>query len=237
MGDQAEENSVEPEEIEETHAKQLEETLGDLKRTKATAKTMFTKVRRNLLTIIKREDIDRENIKDACEELDKALENAMDIMNRLFTRYKMDKDNKSAEKLGGEIEQMEIEYSDAQNRAQEAIDLPRGYEKFLKKIQSKETVQPLHQLESEQPSLSYRKEMFPDQHLKKGHQESGNNNSISYSQGASSSELIGLDLWKQLKRVTIPVFSGDKKIIKIGRQCLLPVWIKLLLRPSISCYN
>jgi len=24
-------------------------------------------------------------------------------------------------------------------------------------------------------------------------------------------ELIGLDLWKQLKRVTIPVFSGDKK--------------------------
>ena len=28
----------------------------------------------------------------------------------------------------------------------------------------------------------------------------------------ADSEMIGQDLWKQLKRVTIPVFSGDKKI-------------------------
>ena len=31
------------------------------------------------------------------------------------------------------------------------------------------------------------------------------------SQYTSDSTLIGLDLWKQLKRVTIPVFTGDKK--------------------------
>ena len=29
----------------------------------------------------------------------------------------------------------------------------------------------------------------------------------------ADSEMIGRDLWKQLKRVTIPVFSGDKKNI------------------------
>ena len=29
----------------------------------------------------------------------------------------------------------------------------------------------------------------------------------------ADSEIIGQDLWKQLKRVTIPVFSGDKKNI------------------------
>ena len=29
----------------------------------------------------------------------------------------------------------------------------------------------------------------------------------------ADSEMIGQDLWKQLKRVTIPVFSGDKKNI------------------------
>ena len=31
------------------------------------------------------------------------------------------------------------------------------------------------------------------------------------SQYTSDSTLIGLDLWKQLKRVIIPVFTGDKK--------------------------
>ena len=31
------------------------------------------------------------------------------------------------------------------------------------------------------------------------------------SQYTSDSTLIGLGLWKQLKRVTIPVFTGDKK--------------------------
>ena len=31
------------------------------------------------------------------------------------------------------------------------------------------------------------------------------------SQYTSDSTLIGLDLWKQLKRVTILVFTGDKK--------------------------
>ena len=31
------------------------------------------------------------------------------------------------------------------------------------------------------------------------------------SQYTSDSTLIGLDLWKQLKRITIPVFTGDKK--------------------------
>ena len=28
---------------------------------------------------------------------------------------------------------------------------------------------------------------------------------------ATDPELIGLDLWKQLKRVTVPAFTGDKK--------------------------
>ena len=33
----------------------------------------------------------------------------------------------------------------------------------------------------------------------------------------SDSTLIELDLWKKLKRVTIPVFSGNKKIYQIWR--------------------
>ena len=38
----------------------------------------------------------------------------------------------------------------------------------------------------------------------------------------TDSKIIGQDLWKQLKRVMIPVFSGDKKHIKIGKQLHQP---------------
>ena len=45
------------------------ETVGDLKREKATKKTAFTTVRRYLLTVIQREDVNSQEIKDACDEL------------------------------------------------------------------------------------------------------------------------------------------------------------------------
>ena len=190
------------------------ETVAELKREKAAKKTAFTKVRRCLLTIIQREDVDSQEIKDICEELDIALENVMSAMDKLFDRYKIEKDNRAAERLGDEIEQIEIEYSSAQNRAQKVMDslsLSRKYDKFLDKIQQKEAEIPLHQMESEQP---HQKEVLQQQQSvqQKNPQEllsvSMNDN---VSQYTSDSTLIGLDLWKQLKRVTIPVFTGDKK--------------------------
>ena len=116
------------------------ETVGDLKREKATKKTAFTKVRRYLLTVIQREDINSQVIKDASDELDIVLENVMSAMDKLFERYKMDRESRSAERLGEEIEQIEIEYSNAQNRAQKFMDslsLSKRYEKFLNKIQQR----------------------------------------------------------------------------------------------------
>ena len=77
-----------------------------MKREKAAKKTAFTKVRRCLLTIIQREDVDSQEI--------------------------IEKDNRAAERLGDEIEQIEIEYSSAQNRVQKIMDslsLSRKYDK------------------------------------------------------------------------------------------------------------
>ena len=202
------------EEIEEqAQDTQLEETVGDLKREKAAKKTAFTKVRRCVLTIIQREEVDIQELKDACDELDTALENVMGIMDRLFDRYKIDKDNRNFEKLGEEIEQIEIEYSNAQNRAQKVIDslsISKRYDKFLDKIQQREAELPLHHMDSEQPQ---QKGMLQHQQLK-DHQESPSvsmSDNINVGQYTPDSSLIGLDMWKQLKKVTIPVFSGDKK--------------------------
>ena len=46
----------------------------------------------------------------------------MEAMDRLSTKYKEEKDSKSNEKLGSEIEQIEIEFTDMQNRAQKVRD-------------------------------------------------------------------------------------------------------------------
>ena len=62
----------------------------------------------------------------------------MSAMDTLFERYKMDRDSRSAERLGEEKEQIEIEYGNVQNRAQKvmgSMNLSKRYEKFLDKMQ------------------------------------------------------------------------------------------------------
>ena len=125
----------------------------------------------------------------------------------------MDRDSRNAERLGEEIEQIEIEHNNAQNGAQKVMDslsLSKGYEKFVDKIQQWEAEIPLHQTEAEQPRKKVLQHEQPAQ--QKGHQEPLSvSMTDNVSQYTSDSTLIGLDLWKQLKRVTIPVFTGDKK--------------------------
>ena len=56
---------------------QPEETVGDLKRAKAATKTALTKVRRYLLILLQRQDVNRQAIENSCDELDYALEKEM----------------------------------------------------------------------------------------------------------------------------------------------------------------
>ena len=53
--------------------------------------------------------------------------------------------------------------------------------------------------------------------------------SLSHDAGhcVTDSSLIGLDLWKQIKRVKIPVFQVIKSPIRVGKLPLQHVWIML----------
>ena len=54
----------------------------------------------------------------------------------------MEKDQRNEDKLSGEIEQIEIEYRDVQNQAQQVIDIlsnPRTYDKILKTLSTEQT--------------------------------------------------------------------------------------------------
>ena len=98
------------------------ETIVELKQLKAQAKTVFTRTRRQLLVTIQQDKVTTDEIKEGCEALDIAQEEAMGIMARLLDKYMAEKDSKNSEKLSQEIDNIEIEYSDAQNRAQSVFD-------------------------------------------------------------------------------------------------------------------
>ena len=113
------------------------EGIVELKQMKAKSKSAFTKVRRHLLVLIQDEEVDVDNIAKMCDTLDESEQETMDVMLRLSERYKGEKDSQtSCYKLSQEIEQLEIEYTSAQNRAQEVIDSK------LSKLSKKPAYQP-----------------------------------------------------------------------------------------------
>ena len=191
----------------EIESTQLLESIVELKQLKAKAKSSFTKVRCHLLVLIQNEEATIEAIREMCDTLDESEQETMDIMIRLSEGYKAEKDSKNSYKLSQEIEQIEIEYTSAQNRAQEVLD------SHLSELNVKSVYQP-DERTSKIRSKAARVEL-------QSAENSGSQRLISAEQlvlenvrlqdDLSDSELIGQDLWKQLKRVNIPVFSGDKK--------------------------
>ena len=102
----------------------------------------FTKCRRHLLVVIQ-EEITIEEIDEECEQLNVLIEEALELMLRLSTKYKLERDIKSNEKLSLEIEQIEIEFTDAQNRAQRVRDElsnRKVYSKFVEQLNRGQSV-------------------------------------------------------------------------------------------------
>lgn len=199
---------------ERQNAELFEESVVELKQMKARAKSTFTKVRRRLLVMIQDKEVDVEAIREMCDNLDESEQETMDIIIRLSEKYKGEKDSKNCHKLSQELEQIEIEYTSAQNRAQEVLDSK------LLKLSKNPAYQPddsgsgsriVKMLEQNQLQSASVGQLTVNSTnsglLSAGHSVLGTDQSNVFSE----SDLIGQDLWKQLKRVTIPVFSGDKR--------------------------
>ena len=88
----------------------------ELKHSKARAKTAFTKARRVLLVLIQQRELTLDAIQEGCATLDMAQEEAMEAIEKLLDRFRTEKDYMSCEKLGKEVEMIEIEYTEVQNR-------------------------------------------------------------------------------------------------------------------------
>ena len=169
------------------------ETLVELKQAKAQAKTIFTKSRRSLLVIIQEEKVSTHEIKGACEELDLAQEGAMEVMTRLLSKYIADKDYRNSEKLSQEIEKLEIEYTDAQNRAQETFDevvRKVNYSKLVRRMEDMRQESPSDSVQSESDQIHEGKSLYQSKDI----QKSETDNSKIY-KGLQTSEFQSVAIW------------------------------------------
>ena len=210
---------------------QLEDEIVGLRQEKARTKTCFTKARRCLLVVIHEKEVTVETIQNACETVDGALETVMDIMMSLTDKYREARDRSNASKVCKEIETIEMEYSAAQSQAQEVItELNRvaNLSKFVRQIETKSQDAPQLLVSHEQQNSARSKEVSVHQPIvsSRGNTTNVYQSATAFYRSANPNKslleeneisnvtnpsLIGQDLWKQLKRVTIPVFSGDKK--------------------------
>ena len=99
------------------------ERVETFKQEKAKTKANFTRARRRLLALIDDDQPPRRGeVRDECKGLDAAWESAMNVMENLSEEYSRQGDRYNRRKLGREIEQLENEFTEAQNKAQEFLD-------------------------------------------------------------------------------------------------------------------
>ena len=265
----------------EEPAKDYERRLETFKAEKFKAKTSFTRARRKLLSLIDDDHQPRRNevrIND-CESLNLALQSALRVMDNLWEEYSRRGDRYNRKKIGREMEQLESEFTDAQNRAQDYLDKTKpessASESVLSEAESdrrKETELEPHPVSREfqdprewkrdlhdphpvsrelQDPREWRRDLYephpvsrelqdprewkgdlhephPDSRKLRDHYEMPYTDlyqedlkprpfipaPMTFS-GKGSAETsavtIGRDMWTQLERVAIPVFSGNKK--------------------------
>jgi len=126
-------------------------------------------------------------------------------MTKLCEKYREQKNSEMCVKVSKEIEQIEQEYTSAQNRAQEALE--RKLVEYKPAFQQEDRDSGNHRKQSQSTS-----NRWPS-----GAGVSGNKNQLLAGEstlsggdnqsGGSEAHLIGQDLRKQLKRVSIPTFS------------------------------
>ena len=106
--------NVESDEIDE-----VENRLEELKYRKARVKTAFTKTRNQLLNLLDEEECpDLKLIKGMRRKLSDKQEEALQVIDALAFEYSRRSDKNALSKITVEIEKLETEFSDAQNRVQ-----------------------------------------------------------------------------------------------------------------------
>ena len=168
----------------------------ELKKERSASKSSFTLYRNRLLLLIEEPGLPRTEVNSACRKMDSYMESSMEVMSQLSDIYIRNKQLDNATKIVNEMEKLEEEFHSAYETVWKSLSLLKTTAKSVDPWQRKCSME-------EPESVSLRsKEELTQQTVSYGNKHERE------SRGAYS---IGEDLWSQLKRIQLPVFTGEKR--------------------------
>ena len=216
------ESVEESSEMSENRDIDIAKEITKLKQRKTKVKTVFTRVRRALLT-----EINREIVEVDFGEFDHAQDSALQIMSELQDLYLQQDEIEKANKISEEIDVLEVEYKAVVDKFEQMMldrqDATRKSANTASRNEKTEVNRPItDQLMLGVQSVSDENVDTPNRDTEEkdgdmAHVKS-TSNMIAFQtiapkshQHHTSSVELGQDMWKQLQRVSIPTFSGDKR--------------------------
>jgi hypothetical protein len=173
-----------------------------------------------LLSLLDEEECpSRRQIRETRQKLSDKQEQAVAVIEALACEYSSRTDRNALRKVTEEIETLEAEFKDAQDRVQVYLDntlddssscrSQSGAGKIIDSdVRNSKQVLREQLVQDEQKTLLFQEPTRFEQQLQSTpYQKSTTKESTKI----ETSNAIGNDLWRQLKRVSIPVFSGDKR--------------------------
>ena len=147
----------------------------------------------------------------------------METMHRLSMEYALLKDREKRKKVVEEMDKLELEFSEANEKAQEYLDARKDELSSLATEASENTrrcriTESVAKKSAEQirRDETKHKEKFDDykeslRELNRHYKETFDSGGRKFTKEPYEEPTLGRDMWNQLKRVSIPVFNGDRR--------------------------
>ena len=209
---------------EEANSGDIEKRIEDFKQDKARQKSSFTRIKNKLLRMLDEKDYpSRREIKEMCHQLSDAQERAMETMHRLSMEYALLKDREKRKKVVEEMDKLELEFSEANEKAQEYLDARKDELSSLAtevsentrrcRITESEAKKSAEQMRRDE---TMHKEKFDNykeslRELNRHYKETFDSGGRKFTKEPYEEPTLSRDMWNQLKRVSIPVFNGDRR--------------------------
>ena len=158
-----------------------------------------------------------------CHQLSDVQERAMETMHRLSMEYALLKDRQKRTKVVEEMDKLELEFLEVNEKAQEYLDAHKDELSSLETEASENTrrcriTESVAKKSAEQirRDETRHKEKFDDhkessRELNRHYKETFDSGGRKFRKEPYEEPTLSWNMWNQLKRISIPVFNGDRR--------------------------
>ena len=171
----------------------------ELKKERSASKSRFTLYRNRLLLLIEEPGLPRTEVNSACRKMDSYMESSIEVMSKLSDIYIRNKHLDKASKIVNKMDKLEEEFHSAYETVYESLNLQKN--NYSSSVKSVGLLQRKCNMESVSELLQM-KEKSTEQTMSYGN---------IHEPESCGKHSIGEDLWMQLKRIKIPMLTGEKR--------------------------